>query len=224
MKLRFKRILPLLLALLLLAGCGGGELELYTDPAAAQPAETLRLITDLPAAAEPAPDAGPDEAIPGPDWMASDEPDTGSETYQSPAPSKEAAASASPDSGSDAELLSPDGPDETVPPLAEDGEYTAPQDVADYLHAYGHLPDNFITKREAQDLGWPGGNLWKYAPGKSIGGDRFGNYEGLLPKGRYRECDVNYSGGRRGAERIIYGEDGSIWYTADHYESFTQLY
>ena len=112
----------------------------------------------------------------------------------------------------------------TAPGIMEDGEYTGPEDVADYLHAYGHLPGNFITKKEAQALGWPGGDLWKYAPGKSIGGDYFGNYEGLLPKGSYHECDVNYTGGSRGAERIIYGADGSVWYTGDHYESFTRLY
>ena len=117
-------------------------------------------------------------------------------------------------------------PDPTPSPfdLDEDGEYTDETEVAAYIKAFGHLPPNYITKRQAQDLGWPGGDLWKYAPGKSIGGDRFGNYEGLLPKGRYRECDVNYQGGSRGAERLIYGEDGSIWYTEDHYESFTQLY
>ena len=62
------------------------------------------------------------------------------------------------------------------------------------------------------------------APGKSIGGDRFGNYEGLLPDGNYRECDVNYEGGYRGAERLIYDQNGSVYYTNDHYESFTQLY
>ena len=118
-------------------------------------------------------------------------------------------------------------PDPTPSPFAldEDGEYTDGMDVAAYLDAFGHLPGNFITKKEAQALGWPGGDLWKYAPGKSIGGDTFGNREGLLPEGtRYRECDVNYAGGPRGAERLVYGEDGSIYYTENHYESFTQLY
>ena len=110
--------------------------------------------------------------------------------------------------------------------ITEDGEYSSPEDVAEYIHTYGKLPGNFITKNEARNLGWDSskGNLWDVAPGKSIGGDRFGNYEGLLPEGRYRECDVNYAGGYRGAERLIYGEDGSIWYTNDHYRSFTQLY
>ncbi len=113
--------------------------------------------------------------------------------------------------------------------LAEDGWYTAPQDVADYPHIYAHLPDNFITKNEAKKMGWDSqsGNLDEVAPGMSIGGDIFGNREKLLPeeKGRkYYECDVNYEGGYRNGERIIYSNDGLIYYTDDHYKSFEQLY
>ena len=111
--------------------------------------------------------------------------------------------------------------------VEKDGSYTSPEDVAEYIHNFGTLPCNFMTKSEAKKLGWSGGDLWKYADGMSIGGDRFGNYEGLLPEaeGRtYTECDVNYSGGSRGAERIIFSNDGLIFYTDDHYESFTQLY
>ena len=124
------------------------------------------------------------------------------------------------------ETPTPAAETETPAKIDENGEYSAPEDVAEYLHLYGHLPGNFITKNEARALGWDNrdGNLWDVAPGKSIGGDRFGNYEGQLPKGSYRECDVNYSGGYRGSERIIYGADGSIWYTGDHYQSFTRLY
>ena len=115
---------------------------------------------------------------------------------------------------------------EPTPSLPEDGSYTTKEDVALYLHLYGHLPDNFITKKEAQDLGWSGGSLEKYAPGKCIGGDHFGNYEGLLPKGKkYWECDIDTLGAKsRGAKRIIYSDDGYIYYTDDHYESFTLLY
>ncbi len=112
--------------------------------------------------------------------------------------------------------------------LPEDGVYTTKDDVALYIHLYGHLPDNFITKDEAQDLGWSGGSLEPYAPGKSIGGSHFGNYEGLLPEadGRsYTECDINTMGAdSRGAERIVFSNDGLIYYTNDHYESFTLLY
>lgn len=112
--------------------------------------------------------------------------------------------------------------------LDEDGWYTTKEDVALYLHLYGHLPDNFITKKEAQDLGWSGGSLEPYAPGCSIGGSRFGNYEGLLPdkNGRtWTECDIDTMGAsKRGAKRIIFSNDGLIYYTGDHYESFELLY
>ena len=112
--------------------------------------------------------------------------------------------------------------------MDEKGEYTSKEDVAEYIHAFGKLPSNFITKKEAQKLGWTGGSLEKYAPGKSIGGDYFGNYEGLLPskKGRkYYECDIDTKGkSKRGAKRIIYSNDGLIYYTEDHYESFELLY
>ena len=108
------------------------------------------------------------------------------------------------------------------------GSYYSKDDVALYIHTYGKLPSNFITKSKAQSLGWSGGSVEDYAPGKAIGGDRFGNYEGLLPEksGRtYYECDIDTNGkSSRGAKRIIYSNDGLIYYTADHYESFTQLY
>lgn len=111
---------------------------------------------------------------------------------------------------------------------AEDGSYTSRDDVALYLETYGRLPDNFITKSEARALGWEGGSLEPYAPGKCIGGDKFGNYEGLLPKedGRtYKECDIDTLGAdSRGAKRIVYSNDGLIYYTEDHYASFTLLY
>ena len=64
----------------------------------------------------------------------------------------------------------------------ENGAYTSRDDVARYIHLYGHLPSNFITKKEAEKLGWQGGSLEPYAPGMCIGGSRFGNYEGLLPE------------------------------------------
>lgn len=113
--------------------------------------------------------------------------------------------------------------------VEESGEYTSRDEVAAYLHIYGHLPDNYITKKEAKALGWVSkeGNLKEAAPGKSIGGDYFGNYEGSLPeeKGRdYFECDIDSDGGYRGAKRIIYSNDGLIYYTEDHYESFELLY
>lgn len=110
--------------------------------------------------------------------------------------------------------------------LDRDGTYTTKEDVALYLCTYGELPSNFITKKQARELGWSGGSLEPYAPGKCIGGDRFGNYEGSLPKGRtYHECDINTLGAKsRGAERLVFSDDGLIYYTEDHYETFTLLY
>ena len=112
--------------------------------------------------------------------------------------------------------------------LAEDGSYNSAEEVALYIHQYGHLPGNYITKKEAEALGWSGGSLEPYAPGKSIGGSRFGNYEGILPTkdGRkYTECDIGTAGKKsRGAKRIVFSNDGLIYYTEDHYETFTLLY
>ena len=112
--------------------------------------------------------------------------------------------------------------------LDEDGSYTTKEDVALYIHTYGHLPPNFMTKKEAEAAGWSGGALDRVVPGMCIGGDRFGNYEGLLPKkkGRtYYECDIDTQGRRsRGAKRIVWSNDGLIYYTPDHYESFELLY
>lgn len=101
-------------------------------------------------------------------------------------------------------------------------------DVADYIRKHETLPDNFITKDEARKLGWEAQkqNLHLVAPGKSIGGDRFGNREGLLPKQKNRiwyEADINYTSGARGADRIVYSNDGLIYMTTDHYKTFTDI-
>ena len=112
--------------------------------------------------------------------------------------------------------------------LKEDGIYTSKDKVALYIHTYQKLPRNFITKEEAQSLGWPGGSLIPYAKYSCIGGNKYSNYEGTLPKksGRqYYECDINTLGAlQRGAERLVYSDDGLIYYTSDHYATFQQLY
>lgn len=119
-------------------------------------------------------------------------------------------------------------PEPEEPAIDENGSYDDKENVALYLYTYGKLPPNYITKAQAQDLGWEGGSVERYAPGKCIGGMKFGNYEGLLPKknGRqYYECDIDTLGkSSRGAKRIVYSNDGLIYYTDDHYESFTLLY
>lgn len=110
----------------------------------------------------------------------------------------------------------------------EDGKYYSAEEVALYIHTYGKLPVNYITKNKAEDLGWTGGSIEKYAPGCCIGGGRFGNYEGQLPDApgrKWTECDIDTLGkSSRGAKRIVFSNDGLIYYTDDHYESFTLLY
>ena len=112
--------------------------------------------------------------------------------------------------------------------LDPEGVYTSKDDVALYIYLYGELPDNFMTKTEARKLGWESGSLEPFAPGMCIGGDRFGNYEGLLPEanGRtYKECDIDTLYAKsRGAKRIVFSNDGLIYYTEDHYESFELIY
>ena len=113
-----------------------------------------------------------------------------------------------------------------APAIDEDGVYTSKDDVALYLYTYHDLPSNFITKKKAKELGWEGGSLEPYAPGMCIGGDYFGNYEGVLPEDvPYRECDIDTLGKKsRGGKRIVYSEDWKIYYTGDHYETFERLY
>lgn len=112
--------------------------------------------------------------------------------------------------------------------LVEHGIYTSKEKVALYINTYQKLPDNFITKTQAKALGWEGGSLLSYAPYKCIGGDVYSNYEKTLPvqDGRkYYECDINTLGAlKRGAERLVYSNDGLIYYTPDHYATFIKLY
>ena len=124
------------------------------------------------------------------------------------------------------------GTEQEAPTASGTGQMTVitePQAIVYYLATHdGKLPDNFITKAEAQALGWDSSKNYvsDVAPGKSIGGDRFGNYEGLLPaeSGRqYHEADCYYTEGPRNACRLVYSTDGLYFYTEDHYESFTEM-
>ena len=196
-----KKLFALLLALLLTVSTAACMPSVPVQPSA--PAQEITVLPTV------APDA-PKEEEPAPETSAPAE-------TQAPAPEETPVPKE--------EEPAPEDPDWQ---LDEHGSYTNKVDVALYIHTYGHLPDNFITKKEAEALGWNGGSLEKYAPGKCIGGTYFGNYEGLLPekKGRtYYECDIDTLGAKsRGAKRIVYSNDGLIYYTDDHYESFTLLY
>ena len=110
--------------------------------------------------------------------------------------------------------------------VTEDGQYCTVDEVAADIKEYHKLPSNYITKKEAQALGWQGGPLKKYAPGKSIGGDIFTNRQHILPDSDYKyiECDINANGTSRGAERIVYNTgDFKVYYTDDHYKTFREV-
>lgn len=161
------------------------------------------------------------------------------EAVSSPAAAASDAPSQAPEATAPAETRRPEAPAPSAQPaeshaqespaVSEDGWYSSKDEVALYIRLYGHLPGNYITKREAQDLGWSGGSVERYAgEGAAIGGSRFGNYEGLLPEKRgrsYTECDIDTVGASsRGAKRIVFSNDGLIYYTGDHYQSFELLY
>ena len=188
------RLLALALALCVLCGCGILTGGSYSEE---------QLIGYLEELEEQLEEAEPGNAVPQEPMEEPAQPDGNAEEASEPA-------------GTEEDRLDPDG------------SYTSKEDVARYLYEYGELPGNFITKNEARERGWNGGGLDEYAYGMCIGGDRFGNYEGLLPEaaGReYHECDIDtlHASGR-GAKRIVYSNDGLIYYTDDHYESFTLLY
>lgn len=128
-----------------------------------------------------------------------------------------------------AENLNESTKDELVKNIEEDKSYNSKEEVALYINTYDKLPKNYIKKKQAIELGWESskGNLWDVTDKMSIGGDYFGNREKKLPvkKDRsYYECDINYQGGYRGSERLVYSDDGLIYYTGDHYNNFELLY
>lgn len=205
------------------AGTDGGTAGQTTSNAVTVIAENEHVAT---AESESASTSSPSASI----LSDSDSPE---QTASPASPEQEAAAAASQATAAGSPST-PQAANGTAPAasakIAEDGLYTSKEDVALYIHTYGHLPANFISKAEAKELGWGDryGSVDEAAPGKSIGGDRFGNREGLLPKkkGRtYTECDIGTMGKKsRGAKRIVFSNDGLVYYTGDHYETFELLY
>ena len=200
-----KRILSLFLALMMLfslSACAEEDVDLALD--------VLDMVVDsLPDEEDGAAVQPPEETLP--DSQAPP-------VEETPQPSEPEAP---------VEPETPEEPD--APALPEDGQYDDKDNVALYIHLYGKLPSNYVTKKEAETLyGWEGGALDVIAPGKAIGGSYYGNYEGRLPdkKGReWTECDIDTIGQtKRGAKRIVFSNDGLIYYTPDHYETFELLY
>ena len=205
-------LLPALLAILIIGliigfarSNAGAPQQTAVQPAADGGAALTLIEPDDPPTAQPAETPAPTE-----------------KPVEPPAPSEKPAETPTP-TEKPAETPTPT----EKPAVAEDGKYDSKDDVALYLHIYGHLPSNFVTKSAARKAGWSGGSLDPYFPGCSIGGDVFQNREESLPSapGRtYYECDIGTTGRKsRGAKRIVFSNDGLIYYTNDHYDSFTLL-
>ncbi len=200
-------LLAVIMTVVLMTGCAGAGKEDAQENAA-----VLTTVTEQESREETSGPESEDTDEEAEEASGPGSEDTDEEAEEAAGPASEKTAEAEPD-------------DSAEKRIDENGSYTTRDDVALYIHVYGKLPSNFITKKEAEKLGWTGGSLEPYAPGKCIGGGRFGNYEGVLPQGNYKECDIDTLGKKsRGAKRIVYSDDGRIYYTADHYESFTQLY
>lgn len=210
----------MMLTVMLLAGCGKKPVQQVGQPGSSGNAAAGSI-----SAAEGSADAATVDLA---TFMQSTENESGEGESNSGSTTEDAATTSESTSAEPDEATAVTSADTAhiEPLLDEDGAYTTKNDVALYIHTYGKLPSNFMTKKQAKKLGWSGGSLEDYAPGMCIGGDYFGNYEGLLPEDKeYHECDIDTLGKKsRGAKRIIYSDDGYIYYTEDHYESFEQLY
>ena len=205
MKTRFSGLVLALLVSLTLAGCG--EVQ-GTDSA------SLYIYSGVSGSLIDLPVQQPEEV--GDAWTDSSDPG-----QNTPDPGQDV-----PDASQNASSGKSGEDNRTVD---EDGWYSSKEDVALYIHLYDRLPDNYVTKDEAEQAGWSGGNVERYTgEGTAIGGSRFGNREGLLPKAQgrtYTECDIDTVGeNSRGARRIVFSNDGLVYYTDDHYESFELLY
>lgn len=119
--------------------------------------------------------------------------------------------------------------DKSIPAATENNidVLTREEVVVAYLKQHRDLPEYYINKKTARQLGWNAGagNLCRVLPGKAIGGDIFFNREKKLPeqKGRiWREADINYNCGNRNSQRLLFSNDGLIFATYNHYKSFQQ--
>ena len=209
--LRWIALAAALLLTGLLAGCGGGIAYEEAPPALIQDNESQEWIEDSQEA----------------EGENGEEPGDSQQGEETPAPPEEPPEENPPQEGN--QPGEPEGNPGSAETLDEEGWYNSKEEVALYIHLYGRRPGNYVTKREAQDAGWSGGSVEQYTgEGTAIGGSRFGNYEGNLPQAQgrtYTECDIDTVGSSsRGAKRIVFSNDGLVYYTDDHYETFELLY
>lgn len=96
------------------------------------------------------------------------------------------------------------------------------------LFYLNRLPNYYVSKDIAYAAGWKKKHkqLDDVLPGKMIGGDIYNNEDEKLPVTPNRvwyEADINYKGGKRNRERILYSNDGLIFATYDHYQTFYEI-
>ena len=99
---------------------------------------------------------------------------------------------------------------------------------ADYrLKNFQKLPEYYITLSEAIKHGWQNGKSpAKYFPNKMIAGGIYKNQNHHLPDAPNRiwyEADINYYEGKRNRHRILWSNDGLIFVTYDHYQTFYEI-
>ena len=207
-----KKAVLLFLALLLILTLPACGRKSQTPSAPAEPEPETAVVpgeqSPQPAEETPAPAEKPAEDPAAPETVPDDAP---AEEPEEPAEEP----SGEPES---------DEPEASLPVPDEDGWYYDLENVTLYVMTYGKLPSNYITKKQAEALGWSGGSVQRFKEGAAIGGSHFGNYEGLLPDGKYTECDIDTDGASsRGAKRLIFSSDGHYYYTDDHYETFAEV-
>ena len=110
--------------------------------------------------------------------------------------------------------------------ITEDGLYDDKDSVSLYIVTYHKLPSNYLDRNEFKQKK----NSWTKENKYACFGGVHENREGHLPlNDNYFECDVDYgiNGPKngRGTKRLVYSlETLNVYYTQNHYASFTQLY
>ena len=101
-------------------------------------------------------------------------------------------------------------------------------DGADWWIAnIGELPKYYASYEYALSKGWRP-RKWpsNFIPNQMITRGQYFNDDGHLPSAPGRvwfEADINYKLGKRNSQRVLWSNDGLIFVTYDHYETFYEI-